>query len=338
MKKRLYVVTGAMGHLGNTVVKSLLARGCRVRGFVLPSDRTGALEGTGAELIYGDIRRREDLVPLFQTEPCEELTVIHTAGIVSISSKFRQEVYDVNVTGARHVLELCQRYQAAKLVHVSSVHAIPELPQGKTMTEVSSFSKEWVHGLYAQTKAEATQLVLDQAAKGLNASVVHPSGIIGPGDYGAGHLTQLISDYCNGRLTAYIRGGYDFVDVRDVSDGILSCMEQGLAGESYILSNRYYTIGELLEELHRITGRKMLKTVLPSWFARLTAPLSECYYRLRRQPPLYTSYSISALSGNASFSHAKADRELGYHTRPLYDTLADTVKFLSGQKRISADG
>ena len=81
---------------------------------------------------------------------------------------------------------------------------------------------------------------------------------------------------------------YDFVDVRDVADGIISCVENGRAGECYILSNQFYTIQEVLDDLHEITGKRRLKSVLPLWFAKLTAPLAEVWYKMLRQPPLYT--------------------------------------------------
>ena len=112
---------------------------------------------------------------------------------------------------------MCFKNKVSKLIYVSSVHAIPEKEDGGIITETYDFDPGKVVGLYAQTKAKATRAVLAASKKGLNAYVVHPSGIIGPGDYGNGHSTQLIIDYIKGRLVAYVNGGYDFVDVRDVA-------------------------------------------------------------------------------------------------------------------------
>lgn len=64
------------------------------------------------------------------------------------------------------------------------------------------------------------------------------------------------------------------------------------------------------------------------------APLAEAYYRLRRQPPLYTRYSLATLHSSAAFSHEKADHELGYRVTPLRVTLQDTVRWLGEQGRI----
>ncbi|MEG1887771.1 MAG: NAD-dependent epimerase/dehydratase family protein, partial [Oscillospiraceae bacterium] len=221
-----------------------------------------------------------------------------------------------------------------RLVHVSSVHAIPETPEGSTISETYTFNPDDVIGLYAKTKSEATAYVLNAAQNGLNASVVHPSGISGPYDYGRGHLTTLITDYCNHRLTAAVNGGYDFVDVRDVADGIISCCDNGRQGECYILSNKYFDVKQILFMLHEITGKREIKCILPLWFAKLTAPLAETYYKLLKQPPLFTSYSIYTLNSNSNFSHDKAAEELGYQPRDMKETLRDTVNWLADQGRI----
>ena len=215
--KRLYLVTGAYGHLGHTIVDELLARGEEVRGLALPGDSIPAPVRRGLEICQGDVCDPDSLVAFFHVDEPREIVVIHTAGIVSIASKFNQKVFDVNVVGTKNIVDICRKSNVRRLVHVSSVHAIPEKARGETVTEVSRFDYRKVEGLYAQTKAKATQIVLNAAAGGLDAVVVHPSGILGPGDYGHGHLTQLVTDYLNGRLTACVKGGYDFVDVRDVA-------------------------------------------------------------------------------------------------------------------------
>lgn len=334
MANKLYIVTGAMGHLGNVVIGKLLRRGEEVRGLALPGDDSVHFQDRIA-LVRGNVTDRESLEPLFAETEGREVIVIHTAGIVSIASRYDQRVHDVNVGGTKNVVDLCEAHQVKKLVHVSSVHAIPVPKDGGVIREASHFAPGEVSGLYAQTKAEATQYVLDRVcAGGLDASVVHPSGILGPGDHGRGHLTQMVVDYLRGTLTACVKGGYDFVDVRDVANGLLSCAEAGRAGECYILSGHYCTVQELLHILHELSGRKDIRTVLPLWFAKYTAPLSELYYKILRKPPLYTAYSMETLTTDADFSHEKAARELGYDVRPFRDTLEDTILWLKRIGRV----
>jgi len=329
----VYIVTGAAGHLGGTVVKALNGTGAAVYALCLPNE-AHVPEGGHIEVFTGDVCDIDSLTDMFERCKNAPVIVIHCAGIVSIASKFNKNVYDVNVTGTNNIISLCEKYHVDKLVYVSSVHAIPELPGDKVIVEVDSFAPGDVVGLYAKTKSEATQSVLDFVRRGYNASVVHPSGIVGPGDFGKGHITQLVIDFYKGRLTSCINGGYDFVDVRDVADGIISCCENGRSGECYILSGQYCRVCDMLDLLHATTGKKRVTRVLPQWFVRFTAPLAELYYKIMRQPPLFTAYSIYTLSTNANFSHEKASKELGYTTRPMEQTLADTVRWLKENGRL----
>ena len=317
--------------MGGVVTQRLLDKGEDVRVFLF-SSRKDVPEA--AKPYYGDIRDKDSLRPCFEDLGGRELVVIHCAGIVTIASKFEQSVYDVNVTGTKNIVDLCAEYGASKLVYVSSVHAIPEQPRGTVMTEISDFDPEKVVGLYAKTKAEATAYVLRAAGEGLEACVVHPSGIVGPYDHGRGHLTTLVIDYYKRALTSGVNGGYDFVDVRDVAEGILFACGKGRRGQCYILSNRYFKIEEILTMLHEITGKKRIRSFLPIWFVKLTAPLAELYYKILRQTPLFTSYSIYTLDSNAAFSHEKATEELGYTTRDMKTTLTDTVNWLREQGRL----
>ena len=326
-----YLVTGATGHLGRTVTEQLIGEGKSVRVFALPNEKNIP---DNVAVYYGDVRDKESLRPCMEDLADQELIVIHCAGIVSIASKFNQAVYDVNVTGTKNVVDLCKEYSVDKLVYISSVHAIPEQPKGTVIVETKDFSQDKVVGNYAKTKAEATAYVLDAARQGLNVCIVHPSGIIGPNDYTGGHTTAFVIDYCKGRLISCIRGGYDFVDVRDVANGIISVCKHGRRGECYILSNRFYEVSEILELLHEITGKRKIKSYVPLWIAQAAAPLTELYCQALKRPPIFTAYSIYTLNSNALFSHKKATEELGYTTRNMRETLTDMIKWLKENGRI----
>ena len=333
--KRVYMITGIGGHLGNTVARELLSAGETVRGFALPNEDVTMLYGDAVSIVRGDVRDKQSMEPLFYgLKPDDEVYFIHCAGIVSVASKYDQRVMDVNVRGTENVVSLCKEHNVKKLVYISSVHALPELPHGNVIHEVEGgFQAEAVIGLYAKTKAAATQIVLDAARAGLDATIIHPSGIIGPNDYGHGHLTQMVISYLNGSLTACVEGGYDFVDVRDVADGVIAAADKGKKGECYILSNRYIPVQELLGTLARVTGGKKINTVLPLWFAKLTAPIAELYYRIRHESPLFTRYTLYTLTSNARFTYEKARRDLGYKPRDITATIKDTVAFLTKERK-----
>ncbi len=324
MKKR-FLITGAAGHLGNTIIRMLNGKDIDIRGLILENETSTLLDNV--QYIKGDVRRIESLRPLF--EGCEEYEtyVIHAAGIVDISEEVSPALYDVNVCGTKNILQLCQEYPIKRLLYVSSVHAIPEKDNNLVLHEIQKFSQAEVEGGYAKTKAEATQAVLDAAAAGLNAVIVQPSGILGPYDRSSNHLVQLVNDYIHGRLPACVKGGYDFVDVRDVADGCLRALEKGKSGECYILSNRHYEIKDLLKMLKHIHGGRKLPT-LPLWMAKAALPFMRLYAKITKSRPLYTKYSLYTLHSNDKFSHDKATAELGYRPRDIFQTLKDTVAWL----------
>ena len=224
--------------------------------------------------------------------------------------------------------DLSLKYHVDRFIYVSSVHAIPEKENMQTISEVNHFDPDLVHGAYAKTKAKATNYVLSKVKDGLNAIVIHPSGIIGPFDFGKAHMTMMFEDYLNGYLTSRINGAYDFVDVRDVASGIAQASISGKIGSCYILSGHRTSLKELFDQMRVLSGKKMRINVLPMWFAKLTAPLAELYYKLRKLPPIYTSYSLYTLKSNSYFSYEKAHRDLNYTPRSFDETIYDTMKWL----------
>ena len=163
---------------------------------------------------------------------------------------------------------------------------------------------------------------------GLNACVVHPSGIVGPEDYNLGSISSMIISYCRGRPPLGVEGGYDFVDVRDVASGILACCEKGVPGECYILSSEYVSIRTLLGRLQAESRGKRVLAFVPTVLAKILSPFAEGFSLLRREKPCFTPYSVAVLASNGHFSHAKATHDLGYSPRKFADTLRDTFRWL----------
>jgi dihydroflavonol-4-reductase len=209
----------------------------------------------------------------------------------------------------------------------SSVHAIPDRPQTETMVEVDHFDPDRVDGQYAKSKAAAAQLALDYAARGLNVSVVHPSGIIGPGDRRQNnYMIRTIHLMAEGKIPLSVPGGYDFVDVRDVAEGIVQCAEKGRSGQCYILSGHYATVRQLMDEVCALVGRRAPRGAVSLGLARWIAPAAEWFAGITgNHRPVFTPYSVATLQTNAHFSHAKATAEFAYSPRPLTDTLRDTL-------------
>ena len=331
--KKVYIITGANGFLGNNIIRRLKQdNDNEIRAFVLNGESIKSLENLKCKIYYGDVTKKESLSSIFENTYGKQVFVIHCAAIVYIKSKYNTFVYNVNVNGTKNIVDKVLEINA-KLIYISSVHAIPERPKNELITETTNFNPDQVRGLYAKTKAEAAAYVMYAVKnKNLNACIIHPSGIIGPNDFGNSHLTELVKEVSNGKLLACVRGGYNFVDVRDVADGVISACKNGTKGECYILSNKYITIKELTDLICGLQGRKKIKIVLPISFAKIIAPVFEIYYNLKKQTPLFTKYSLYTLSSNSNFSNEKAKKELNFKNRSMKDTIKDTVEWLKQQK------
>ncbi len=323
--KKLWLVTGATGHVGTILVSVLQQRGEHVRALVRPNSNIVA--HSNVEIYEGDIRNRESLIPFFDRGDYDYVSLVHCAALITIASKHNPEVWNINVHGTNNVMSLARDTGVDRIVYVSSVHAIPERPANEIITEVSSFSPNLVHGQYAKSKAAAAQIVMDYAKAGLNVSIVHPSGIIGPGDTRSrNHMIRTIQAISDGKISVGLQGGYDFVDSRDVADGIIGCEEKGRPGECYILNGHYIGVLELVNSIRKIRGKKTTRIEAPHALAKLIAPVAEFFSRtFSKDAPLLTPYSVYTLHTNGRFSHEKATREFDYHPRPMEESIRDSL-------------
>ena len=326
-----YLVTGATGFLGRAVAEELVRRKAQVHALVLYDDPYINLLPKEVHTVIGDVCVDSSLTDFF-ADADSRTCVIHCAGIVSVASRPGPRLYQVNVGGTWRVLRQCMEHDVGKMVYVSSVHAIPEKPKGCIITEDCEFSPGLVDGDYAKSKATATELVFAAAERGLNASIVFPSGIIGPGDLQGGSFTSMAKSFLAGRLPFAVRGGYDFVDVRDVASGILGCAMSGKSGEGYILSGRYITIKEMLDIIGKAAGLHRRPLCLPLGLAKLAAPYYEKRCIRKKKPLFFTPYSIAVLVSNGYFSHKKASGVLSYKPRPMEETLRDMTEWLRQQE------
>lgn len=321
----VYLITGITGFLGREVAQRLTAQQKKVIGLRLPGDKAHLLPNV--EYIIGDITKPYSLKKFFERAEGKEAVLIHCAGFVSVASE-EERIWSVNVDGTRNIVDLCERYHIHKLLYVSSVHAIEEKERGQVIRETNQFSASKVKGIYGKSKAEATAYVQKASERGLYAMIVHPSGMIGPEDYSGGYMTETIKAYLKGYLPCAVDGGYDFVDVRDVADGIVKCTEKGKRGEAYILSNEYITVKRMFGILGRLSGKRKVWGTVSLRVIQWASPFCEKVEKALGMPLLVTPYSTYTLGSNGNFSHEKAERELGYSARPVEETLADIVFWL----------
>ncbi len=323
----MWLVTGATGHIGNVLVRKLLGRGEKVRALILPNESREPLKGLDVDAVEGDVLNLDSVFASLRGIR----GIFHLAGVISIMPGAIPFVRKVNVEGTKNILRAAKESGVDKVVYTSSIHAIQRAEDG-VIDESLPFDADNPYGAYDRSKAEATLEVLDAARAGLEAVVACPTGVIGPYDYRGSMMGSVIHDAAAAKPSLYVDGAYDFVDVRDVADGLISAAKNGKRGESYIFSGNKISVRYLLETIREITGRGFFQMKIPFDLAKFAALFTPMYYQLAHATPRFTPYSLEVLKSNSNISHAKATRELGYKPRTIYETISDTVKWFVEKK------
>jgi dihydroflavonol-4-reductase len=317
------LVTGATGHIGNVLIRKLLDQGEKVRALIWRGEDTKPLKDLDVEQVEGDLLDHLSL----ETALCGVESVYHLAGIISIMPGRNPLVWKVNVEGTRNMLEAARRARVRRLVYTSSIHAIARAPHGVAMDESLGFDQNNPYGEYDRSKAAASLEVQKAAAEGLDAVIVCPTGVIGPYDFRGSEMGEVIRSASEARTMFYVEGAYDFVDVRDVADGMIAAHAHGRRGESYILSGNRISIRYMLETVREVTGKAFSSIKIPFSLAEFAARFTPWYYQRTKAKPRFTPYSLEVLQSNSDVSHAKAARELDFQPRPAFETIADTVRW-----------
>ncbi|MBO5227809.1 MAG: NAD-dependent epimerase/dehydratase family protein [Lachnospiraceae bacterium] len=338
MNNTMYLVTGAAGFLGSAICRQLVERGDKVRAFVLPNDKSAVYLPEEVEICKGDICEMEDLKRFFEVPEGTETIVLHIASIVTVSPDYNPVVMNVNVGGTKNIIRCCLDHpECKKLVYCSSTGAIPETKKGKRISEVMYFDEDQVLGCYSRSKAIATQAVLDAVEKeGLNACVVHPSGILGPEDFAVGETTKTVIEIINGAMPMGIDGSFNLCDVRDLAAGTIAAADKGRKGQCYILGNEEVSFRDFANMLVEEAGCKPIKSFLPIGVANFLAAMLEKQAKRSGKQPLMTTFSVYNLARNNKFDSSKARSELGYTTRSYEETIRDQVAWLKAEGKIAS--
>lgn len=322
------LVTGATGHIGNVLVRTLLQKGRKVRALVLPGEDLTPLQGLDVEIVAGDVLCCDSLQPAFSGID----VVFHLAGMISILPGYDDLVERVNVRGTQNTLQAALDAGVQRFIYTSSIHAINRLPHGAVIDERVPFDPVSAISAYDRSKAIASLAVLASVCHGLDAVIACPTGVIGPYDFRLSEMGALIKDCIAQKPQLYVDGAYDFVDVRDVAAGLLQVSQGGRSGEIYILSGEQISVRRILETVLETTGKRFTMLRIPMRLARFAATFTPLHYRLWHLRPRFTRYSLATLQSNSVISHAKASRELGYAPRGLRQSLVDTVAWLRGNQ------
>ena len=321
----MILVTGARGHIGNVLVKQLYDSGFRELRLMLQGGGDAAyVEPYAKEIVRCDIRDAQAVSEAVRG--CTD--VLHLAGYIHMSGTDKQKLQDINVGGVKNIVDACIQHGVRRLVYVSSIHAL--VPSAdNVIDETVNPDLSLCADEYSRTKLAATLEVLDACEhRGLGAVIVYPTGVIGPYDYRASMTGIMFKKYIRARgLQPCFAGKYDFVDVRDVADGIILAWQRGAQGEGYILSGDECTISRMIKLIGRCMGRDLKTVNLPVVIIRAVAGALGVYYGITQKTPVLTNETVDVVTSGVKISNEKAKAQLGFCPRPLEDTMRDTVNW-----------
>jgi dihydroflavonol-4-reductase len=317
------LVAGATGFIGRILVPRLVADGRRVR--VLERRPGAVFDGLGVEVVRGDVTDRESLAPAMDGMS----SVINLAGIVSHLEADRPRMEAVSVTGAENVLTAARTAGVNRVVHVSSVASVgmaddPDHP----LDEDSPFPERARQYPYAATKRAGEEVAMRAAASGQDVVIANPAFVIGAGD--VNRISTFVAEqYLRGTLRISTAGGLNYVDVRDVAEGLLLIERSGASGRRYILGTPDGNLSyrEFFDLLGDVSGKRRLTLPLP------TALLGPSALALRALRALHVPLPVhpDELVSSRWYWYSKSTRamsELGYAPRPVREAAAATVAYL----------
>lgn len=321
-------VTGASGFVGSNLVHELVARGHHVKALLRPGADERGLLGLKYERVTGDILDAKLLD--HELHGCD--WCFHVAASYHLWLRNYAPMYAANVEGTRNVLEAAGKALCKKIVYTSTVGCIglPKNVHGKftPTTETDIISEAELTSDYKRSKfraeAVATELFRKQA---LPLIIVNPSAPIGPGDVKPTPTGQIIVDFLNRRLPAYLETGLNWVHVRDVAIGHILAAESGRFGERYILGNRdgNWTMQQTLAVLEELTGIPAPKIKIPHWFAERVAEANEMVSFVTNRPPRAPLAGVRMAKNKMWFNPAKAINMLGLPQTPPKQAFADAI-------------
>ena len=315
------LVTGATGFVGANLVRALRADGSRVRVLVRPTSSMTALADCRMDVLRGDVLDASSL--RHAVAGCR--LVFQVAGDYRLWCRDSRELYQTNVDGTRHVLEACARAGTERVVYTSSVGTLGLPSDGGPGRETTPVTVRNMVGPYKRSKFLAERVAEDYAARGLPIVIVNPSNPIGPWEIKPTPTGQMIVDFLNRRIPAYVDTGLNLIDVRDVARGHLAAAERGRVGQKYILGNRNMTLKEILDTLAGMTGLPAPSVRLPHAIPLAVAAAATAFARLTGRPPRVSLESVRMSRHRMFFDAGKAVRELSLPQTPVEEALRRAV-------------
>ena len=318
------LITGASGFVGSAVAHKLLEAGFSVRALVRHTSPRAHLAGLDLEFFQGDLRDRSSVAKA----TAGMRYVFHVAADYRLWARDRGEIFASNVEGTRNLMEAAMRGGVERVIYTSSVATLALRPGGAESDESMPLRESQGIGAYKRSKIAAERLVETMVAeRGLPAIIVNPSTPIGPRDVRPTPTGRIIVEAARGRIPAFINTGLNLVHVDDVASGHLAALHRGKIGERYILGGQNVLFSQMLGDIAGLVGRRAARVRLP-WRALMpVAFVAEAVANITGREPFATLDGVRMAKYRMFFASTKAERELGYRSRPYVAGIEDAVRW-----------
>lgn len=315
-------ITGGTGHLGINLIQALLEQNFLVKALIRHS--SFPLSHPNLTWIQGDLNNLEILALLTDKSDA----IIHCASAISLGEIDHESIYEVNVTGTQNLLNACLD-KPIRLAYISSSTAVEDPLEDEVFDENRPYRSDKSF-YYAWTKARGEIEVLQRVKNNnLDAYIIRPTAIVGPEDPGPSRFGRTILDIHLGKLPFITDGGYNMVDVRDLSQTIINSLLRAQKGSVYLTGGQYINLKKLAKMAHP-TKTPLL---LPLKLLIGLLPFIELYDRFFKLKWPVNKESLNALKyAPKKMNSAKAIKELGHNNRAIENSIEDLIRWFVKNK------
>jgi nucleoside-diphosphate-sugar epimerase len=314
------LVTGGSGFIGQHLVKSLVARGRRVRIFDLRSPECAP---AAVQYVRGSV-----LDPELVQEALDDVDeVYHLAGLPGMWTPHREDFHAVNCQGTEILIDAARKRGVSRFVHCSTESILFKPLSTQAVAEDICITLDEMPGAYTRSKMLGEQQALQAAAAGFPVVIASPTMPIGPHGGNLTPPTLMLQHFLLRRVQIYLDFVMNLVDVRDVASGMLLVMERGRNGQRYILGGENISLKKLLGIISAISSRRSLRMPIPAGVAQVAAVMLEFVAdHVTHRSPAATVEGVQIALRSKALSIEKARRELGYAPRPIAVALKEIVE------------
>jgi dihydroflavonol-4-reductase len=322
-------VTGASGFIGSNLVHELVCRGHRVKALLRSDSVLCGLQGADFERVTGTLSDRVRLSEAMRG--CD--WCFHVAACYRLWLRDYTPMYATNVEGTRNVFEAAAAAGCSRIIYTSTVGCIglPREINGQIdpADESAPVSAAQMNNHYKLSKWHGERIAREMAQKGLPVLIVNPTAPAGPRDVKPTPTGEVIVNFLNREMPAYLDTGLNWVHVRDVAIGHILAAEKGEIGQRYILGHAAgnWTMKKALDVLSEITGLPVPTMKIPYCVALLAAHVNERIANFTGHPPKAPLAGVRMSKYKMWFSPAKAIRALGLPQTPPEQALIDSVEW-----------